>query len=72
MTKKAKTKVKLKTNRGAAKRFKVTGTGKIRFRRAFRNHIKTKKSSQKVRHQRANGVLQERDAKLVRRMLCVE
>lgn len=73
MTKKAKTgKVKLKTNRGAAKRFKLTGTGKVRFRRAFRNHIKTKKSSQKVRHQRANGVLLERDAKLVRRMLCVE
>jgi large subunit ribosomal protein L35 len=72
MTKKAKTKVKLKTNRGAAKRFKLTGTGKVRFRRAFRNHIKTKKSSQKVRHQRANGVLQECDAKLVRRMLCVE
>ena len=72
MTKKVKVKVKLKTNRGAMKRFKVTGTGKVRFRRAFRNHIKTKKSSQKVRHQRANGVMKECDAKLVRRMLCVE
>lgn len=70
MTKKVRT--KLKTNRGATKRFKLTGSGKVRFRRAFRNHIKTKKSSQKVRHQRANGVLQDCDAKLVRRMLCVE
>lgn len=74
MTKKVKIKgkVKLKTNRGAMKRFKLTGTGKVRFRRAFRNHIKTKKSSQKVRHQRADGVLKECDAKLVRRMLCAE
>ena len=70
--KKAKGKVKQKTHKGAAKRFKLTGTGKVRFRRALRAHIKTKMSSQKVRHQRANGVLKECDAKLVRRMLCAE
>lgn len=69
---KAKGKVKLKTNRGAAKRFKLTGTGKVRFKRALRNHIKTKQSSKSVRHQRASGVLKECDAKLVRRMLCAE
>ena len=36
---------KMKTHRGAAKRFKTTGTGKLRRRRAFRNHILEKKPS---------------------------
>lgn len=65
----AKAKIKLKTNRGAAKRFKKTGTGKIRFRRANRNHIKTKQSTKKVRQSKANGVMNDSDAKLVHRML---
>lgn len=62
-------KVKLKTNRGAAKRFKITASGKVRFRRANRNHIKTKQSSKTVRHARANGIMCDSDAKLVHRML---
>lgn len=69
MARKHKTKIKLKTNRGAAKRFKKTGTGKIRFRRANRNHIKTKQSTKQVRQARANGVLKECDAPSVHRML---
>jgi len=70
MTRKVKTgKVKIKSNRGAAKRFKLTGTGKVRFRRANRNHIKTKQSTKQVRQTRASGVMNESDAKLVRRML---
>ena len=40
---------KLKTNRGAAKRFKRTGSGKLRRRRAFDNHILTKKSPKRKR-----------------------
>ncbi|MFQ5900889.1 MAG: 50S ribosomal protein L35 [Thermodesulfobacteriota bacterium] len=36
---------KMKTLRGAAKRFKFTGTGKIKRRKAFSSHILTKKSS---------------------------
>lgn len=62
-------KIKLKTNRGAAKRFKKTGTGKIRFRRANRNHIKTKQTTKRVRHARRNGVMTDSDAKMVHRML---
>lgn len=62
-------KVKLKTNRGAAKRFKITGSGKVRFRRANRNHIKTKQTNKRVRQARANGVMKDCDAKLVHRML---
>lgn len=40
---------KMKTHRGAAKRFKVTGTGKILRRKAFRAHILEKKSSVRTR-----------------------
>lgn len=69
-TKKTKTsKVKLKTIRGAAKRFKITASGKVRFRRAGRNHIKTKQTAKRVRQARANGVLKDCDAKLVHNML---
>ena len=65
----AKARKKLKTLRGAAKRFKITASGKVRFRRAYRNHINTKRSSKKVRHARANGILADQDAKLVVKML---
>jgi large subunit ribosomal protein L35 len=68
MSKKVK-KVKMKTCRGAAKRFKITGTGKVRFRRANRNHIKTKQSSKQVRANRANGTMAPCDQKLVHAML---
>jgi large subunit ribosomal protein L35 len=40
---------KMKTHKGAAKRFKVTGTGKLTRRKAFRNHILEKKSSRRTR-----------------------
>ena len=40
---------KMKTHRGAAKRFKMTGSGKLRRRRAFRNHILEKKPSKRRR-----------------------
>ena len=38
---------KIKTNRGAAKRFSKTGSGKIKRRQSFKNHILTKKSAKK-------------------------
>ncbi len=41
---------KLKTHRGAAKRFKKTGTGKVKRFKAFRNHILTKKTSKRKRN----------------------
>jgi large subunit ribosomal protein L35 len=65
-------KVKLKTNRGAMKRFKISANGKVRFRRANRNHIKTKQSTKQVRHNKANGVMKDCDVKSVYRMLCIE
>lgn len=70
MARKKKSKISLKPNRGAKKRFKLRGSGSIKFRRAFRNHILTKKSK-KMKHQaRAAGEVHERDENGVLRMLC--
>ena len=41
---------KMKTHRGAAKRFKLTGSGKLMRRKAFKNHILEKKTSKRKRH----------------------
>lgn len=41
---------KIKTNSGAKKRFKMTGTGKIRRKHAFKSHILTKKSKKRKRN----------------------
>ncbi len=61
---------KMKTHRGAAKRFKVTGTGKIRRRRAFANHILEKKDAKRKRRlRRPDAVVAPADTKRIRRML---
>lgn len=61
---------KLKTHRGASKRFRVTGSGGVKRRRAYRNHILTKKSTKQKRHLRvASSTLKECDARLAKRML---
>ena len=61
---------KMKTHRGAAKRFKVTSTGKIRRRRAFLNHMLEKKSPKRKRHLSApDAVVSGQDAKRIRRLL---
>jgi len=60
---------KMKSHRGAAKRFEVTRTGKIRRRRAFGNHILGKKSSQRKRRIDAPARVSDHDAPRVRRLL---
>jgi len=60
---------KLKTNRGAAKRFRVTGTGKIKRKKAYASHILTKKSSKRKRQLRKQTVATKSDAGRIRRML---
>lgn len=60
---------KMKTHRGAAKRFKVTGTGKIMRRRAFRNHILEKKPSTVKRRLKNEVVVAPGDSARVKRML---
>ena len=60
---------KMKTNRGAAKRFKVTGTGKIMRRRAFRSHLLEKKSSTRTRRLARGAEVTGGDRTQVRRLL---
>ena len=60
---------KMKTHRGAAKRFQTTGSGKLRRRRAFRNHILEKKSSTVTRRLKDEVVVAPGDAARIKRML---
>jgi large subunit ribosomal protein L35 len=60
---------KQKTNRGAAKRFKRTGTGGFKHRSTSRNHILTKKSMKRKRHLRGMTTLSDSDLMSVKRML---
>jgi large subunit ribosomal protein L35 len=60
---------KQKTHSGAAKRFKITGTGKIMRRRAFRAHILRKKPSTRTRRLANEAQVTGGDARAVRRML---
>jgi large subunit ribosomal protein L35 len=60
---------KMKTDRGAAKRIKITGTGRLRRRKAFRSHLLEKKSSTRVRRLGREADLAKADERQVRRML---
>ncbi len=60
---------KMKTKSGAKKRFKITGTGKIMRRKAFRSHILEKKSSVRTRRLAREAQVTGGDAKQVRKML---
>lgn len=60
---------KIKTNRGAAKRFKITPSGKIKRSKAFLKHILTSKTTKQKRNLRAGGVIAKVDMGRVKRML---
>ena len=60
---------KLKTHRGAAKRFKKTGTGKIVRASAFKRHILTSKTTKKKRHMRGSRAVADADVQKLERML---
>jgi large subunit ribosomal protein L35 len=60
---------KLKTHRGAAKRFKVTGTGKVTRSSAFKRHILTSKTTKSKRQMRGAKTVADGDAVKVRLML---
>ena len=57
---------KMKTHRGAAKRFRRTGTGKLRRRQANKNHILEKKSPKRKRKLRAPAAVSAADVKTIR------
>jgi len=61
--------MKLNTHRGAAKRFKKTGTGKIVRASAFKRHILTSKASKRKRQMRGTEVVSDADAPKLHRML---
>lgn len=60
---------KLKTHKGAAKRFRVTGTGKIMRNRANRRHILTGKPSKRMRNLRKKTVVDEREYRNIKSLL---
>lgn len=61
--------MKVKTHRGAAKRFKITKNGKVKRASANKSHILTKKNQKRKRRLRKAGVLSAADTPKVRRML---
>jgi large subunit ribosomal protein L35 len=64
-----KIKLKLKTHKGAAKRFKLTGTGKVSRRHSFARHILTSKPSKRKRRLGQSVLLAPGDEAQVLRML---
>lgn len=62
-------KMKIKTNRGAHKRFKVTGSGKIKHFKAYGSHLLTGKSAKRKRNLRKSAMVDKKDLQNVRRLL---
>lgn len=60
---------KMKTHRGAAKRFKKTGTGKLKRAKAFRSHILTKKNRKTKRNLRKTGYVSCAQEKAMKKLL---
>ncbi len=61
---------KMKTHRGAAKRFRTTGSGKVRRYKAYKSHILTKKTSKRKRRLRRAGLIATTgDAKRIKRLI---
>ncbi|MCI9140623.1 50S ribosomal protein L35 [bacterium 1XD42-8] len=60
---------KMKTNRSAAKRFKVTGTGKLKRNKAYKRHILTKKSAKLKRNLRKSVVTDASNVKNMKKIL---
>lgn len=60
---------KMKTHRGAAKRFKKTGTGKVVRMHGFTSHILEKKSSKRKRNLRKSAVMHKSDAKRIANLI---
>ena len=66
---KPKKKLKLKTNRAAVKRFKLTATGKIKRHQAMKRHILTKKNAKRKRRLRLPAILSHVEEKRVKQLM---
>lgn len=62
---------KQKTNSGAKKRFKLTGTGKVKRKHAFHSHILTKKSTKRKRNLVSTTLVSEQDEKRIKALLAL-
>ena len=60
---------KMKTHRGAAKRFRKTGTGRLKRAKAFKSHILTKKSSKRKRNLRKSALVSPTQEKAMKKLL---
>ncbi|HIJ35725.1 MAG: 50S ribosomal protein L35 [Desulfobulbaceae bacterium] len=60
---------KIKTNRAAAKRFKITGSGKIARNKAYSSHILTKKSTKRKRNLRKSSLVDSANFRQVKRLI---
>ncbi|MDD7416638.1 MAG: 50S ribosomal protein L35 [Treponemataceae bacterium] len=60
---------KMKTKKAAAKRFSMTGSGKVKYKKMNLRHILTKKASKRKRQLRASGILSDADSARVRKQL---
>ncbi|MBN2413495.1 50S ribosomal protein L35 [candidate division KSB1 bacterium] len=60
---------KMKSNRAASKRFRLTGSGKIRRSKAYASHILTKKSAKRKRNLRKNGLIAGSDEKRIKLLI---
>lgn len=60
---------KMKTSRAAAKRFKVTGTGKLKRAKAYKSHILTKKSTKRKRNLRKSAITDATNVKSMKKIL---
>jgi large subunit ribosomal protein L35 len=66
---KPRTKIKLKTNRAARKRFKVTASGKVKRGHSMKRHILTKKAAGRKRKLRKSALVSDADESNIKRML---
>lgn len=62
-------KTKMKTHRGASKRFRLTGSGKIKRNKAYKSHILTKKSAKRKRRLRKPTILTSADYKRIKSII---
>ncbi|MCX8479898.1 MAG: 50S ribosomal protein L35 [Chitinophagales bacterium] len=62
---------KMKTNSSAKKRFKLTGTGKVKRSKAFKRHILTKKATDRKKQLGRAGLVHTTDMDRVSAMLCI-
>jgi len=60
---------KMKSNSGAKKRFKKTGSGRVKRKKAFHSHILTKKSPKRKRKLRKDTLVDSTDEKRIKRMI---